>query len=266
MQLGIGSYTLAWAVGVPGYAAPSAPLEAEGLVEQASRLGVRVVQICDNLPLHLLPAERLDGLAARAGSAGVALEVGTRGTEPAHLLSYLRTASALGARLVRSLITKEVAAAERELLEVLPAYEKAGVVLALENYERHGVRALAELIQRIASPCLGACLDTVNSLGALETPREAISALLPHTASLHLKDFDITRNEHRLGFSVLGTPAGQGRLDIPELVNAARNNGRDPNAILELWTPYTGTVDDTVRKEMSWAEESISFLRRFIKS
>ncbi len=266
MRLGIGSYTFAWAVGVPGYAAPSAPLEAEGLVELARRLGIRVVQICDNLPLHELPADRLAGLAARAGSAGVILEVGTRGTEPAHLLGYLRTASALGARLVRSMLTKDVAAAERDLRAILPAYEKAGVVLALENYERHSVRALVDLLERIASPSLGACLDTVNSLGALETPREVIAALLPHTASLHLKDFDIRRAEHRMGFDLVGTPAGKGRLPIPELVGTVRKNGRDPNAILELWTPYAGTVDDTARREMAWAEESISFLRRFIES
>jgi sugar phosphate isomerase/epimerase len=69
-----------------------------------------------------------------------------------------------------------------------------------------------------------------------------------------------------MGFTVVGTPAGKGRLDIPGLLRAARGNGRDPNSILELWTPFEGTVDQTVVRESGWARESISLLRRYIES
>jgi len=266
MRLGIGSYTFTWAIGVPGVELAGAPMSAEELLSRARALGVSVVQVCDNLPLDEASPSLLSGLRARAEQAGISVEVGTRGTRPEHLRRFLRIADSLGARLVRSMITTSVAEAEADIRIVLPEFEKSGVVLAIENYEKHGVHSLADMIDRIGSGSLGACLDTVNSLGALEPPREAIDALLPRTASLHVKDFDIVRADHRMGFSVVGTPAGRGRLDIPGLLDAARRNGRDPNAILELWTPPAGSAEETVAREQQWAKESISFLRRYIQT
>ncbi len=266
MRLGIGSYTFTWAVGVAGHPLPSQPLRAEGLIAEAQRLGVSVLQICDNLPLHELPSKEMAGLRARVRDARISLQPGTRGTEPAHLRKYLEIAAAFGAPLVRSMVTDRMEQAERDLRAVLPEFEKARIVLALENYEKHPVNALAGLIESIGSPCLGACLDTVNSLGALEPPREALASLLPHAACLHVKDFSIVRAEHRMGFSVIGTPVGAGSLDVPGLLAAARGNGWDPDAILELWTPWAGTAEETVRVERQWAEQSIRLLRRYIES
>lgn len=50
MKLGVGSYAYAWAIGVPGHQ-PARPLDAFGFLERAAGLGVRLVQICDNLPM-----------------------------------------------------------------------------------------------------------------------------------------------------------------------------------------------------------------------
>jgi sugar phosphate isomerase/epimerase len=266
VKLGLGSYTYTWWIGVPGYPPPASPLTAEGLLDEASSFGVAVVQLCDNIALDAIPDDALARLAARARGAGITLEAGTRGTDPDHLQRFIRIATALGARLLRTMVTGEIAEAEQDLRGVLGDLEKSGVVCAIENYERHSVWDLAAMIRRIASPFVGACLDTVNSLGALETPREAIEALLPLTASLHVKDFDLVRADHRMGFSVVGTPAGKGRLAIPDLVEAVRGNGRDPNAILELWTPFAGSVEGTIAREREWAAESIAVLRRYIQT
>ncbi|HTP57875.1 MAG TPA: TIM barrel protein [Spirochaetia bacterium] len=266
MRLGIGSYTFTWAVGVSGHEAPRVPIGAESLVREGRRLGVSVVQVGDNLPLHEMPPARLETLAKEARSAGISLEVGTRGTDPAHLRKYLAIAAVLGARLVRSMVSGSIEDADRDLRAVVPDYERAGVVLALENYEKHPAAALAGLVKRLASPSLGVCLDTVNSLGALEPPGEVLASLLTHTVCLHVKDFDIVRADHRMGFSVIGAPAGRGMLDVPALLGAARREARDPNAILELWTPYVGSVEATVQKEREWAEESIRELRRYVES
>jgi sugar phosphate isomerase/epimerase len=59
---------------------------------------------------------------------------------------------------------------EGRLREVLPEFARAGVSIALENYEAYATRELAELVARIGSSHLGICLDTVNSFGALESP------------------------------------------------------------------------------------------------
>jgi sugar phosphate isomerase/epimerase len=110
------------------------------------------------------------------------------------------------------------------------------------------------------------CLDTVNSFAALEPPDVVVKTLGPHTLNLHVKDFDVVRVQSQLGFSIQGRPAGKGRLDIPGIVSLLREMGRDPNAILELWTPFEGNIEKTVEKEELWAAESLSYLRTVLPS
>lgn len=104
MRLGISSWTYAWSVGVAGFPAPSAPLDAFGLLAKARELGVGVLQIADNLPLERLSANELGALAARAKDWGIRLEPGTRGVRPERLLPFLDIAAHLRARLVRTLL------------------------------------------------------------------------------------------------------------------------------------------------------------------
>jgi hypothetical protein len=63
---------------------------------------------------------------------------------------------------------------------------------------------------------------------------------------------------------VTGCPAGQGMLDVPWLLGALRELGRDPNAILELWTPPGADMAETIATEAQWAEESVRYLRTLI--
>ena len=58
-----------------------------------------------------------------------------------------------------------------------------------------------------------------------------------------------------------GEPAGRGRLDVPWLLAELRAVGRDPNVLLELWTPPEPTESATIAKERRWAQESIEYLR-----
>src|SRR6185369_1360230 len=104
MRLGISSYTYVWAVGVPGFEQPQQPLTAKALLKKASDLGVSVVQIADNLPLHRFSNSDLDDLAALAQEKRIDLEVGTCGIEPGHLRTYLDIAVRLRSSLIRVLI------------------------------------------------------------------------------------------------------------------------------------------------------------------
>ena len=65
-----------------------------------------------------------------------------------------------------------------------------------------------------------------------------------------------------MGFTITGTPAGQGRLDIPWLVAELQRRGREFSGILELWTPLQTTLEQTIAKERAWAEESAAYLHR----
>lgn len=265
MRLGVSSYTYAWAVGVPG-APPDRPLTAEGLIERAEHLGADVVQIADNLPLQAWSARDVRGLAASADGAGIALELGTRGTAPDHVRRYLGLANAVGSDLLRVVIDAppdEPAPDEvvRRLAPLREEFLATGVTLAIENHDRFTTRQLRGMIDALGSDWAGICLDTVNSFGALEGPEVVIAALAPLAVNLHVKDFVVTRAWHAMGFAVEGCPAGRGRLDIPALLRTVGGARGDLTAVLELWTPPESRLADTIVKEDAWARESVAFLR-----
>ena len=269
MKLGIGSYTYTWAVGVPG-TMPAQPLSYEGLLAQAAELGVNVVQYADNLPLEVLAEGDLHALARQAEQLGIQVEVGTRGIEADHLRRFVEIAQIFGAPFVRVVIdTPEQKPSAEDTTSLLSplreAFSTAGIRLALENHTRFSCRTLAWLVETLGSDWVGICLDTVNSMGALEGTEEVMRTLGRYAVNLHVKDFAVTRLEHTLGFLVEGRPAGQGRLDVPWMMGELQRLGHDPNAILELWTPPEEQLEDTIAKEARWAQESVAYLRTLIK-
>lgn len=196
---------------------------------------------------------------------GLRIEIGTRGVEPAHLLRYLKLAVSFDAMLLRTLTDSveeqtSLEPAEERILEVLPEFEAQGVMLGLENYEKHSCRELADLVRRLESSHVGICLDTVNSLGALETPEVVVETLAPLTVNLHIKDFVIERVPQMMGFAVSGAPAGTGKLGIPWLLEQMPPN-KNVSAILEQWPPLREAVGETVAMEEEWAERGIQYLR-----
>ena len=268
MRLGLGSFAYAWSIGV-GERVPAEPMTAVGLVEEAARLGVRLVQIGDNLPLHTMPENDLFALQARSKALDVAIQVGARGSDPGLLRRYLDLATRLGSPLVRTVIdtaTHQPTLDEVEALwrPILPAFVERGVVLAVENHDRFKARELAHLMQRLDSPAVGICLDTVNSFGALEGPEVVVPILAPWTVNLHVKDFTISRPSHNMGFVVVGCPTGQGLLDVPWLLELVRAHGRDVDAIIELWPAPEPTLEATMAVERRWAGESVRYMRELL--
>lgn len=284
MRLGLGSYTFTWAVGVPGHP-PRQPLTPLDLLQRASQLGVRVVQFCDNLPLATAAADggtsaccgcnpnlsgSLGEVMAFARERGIAIQVGTRGiADVASLLAHLELARRVESPFLRVVVDSsghEPTPDEcvSRLRPLLPRFAEAGVRLAIENHDRFTSATLVRMIEQLGPAHVGICLDTVNSFGALEGPEVVVKALAPHTLNLHVKDFTIERVSSQMGFEINGAAAGQGRLNVPWLLDQLRAAGRDVDAILELWTPPGATLDDTIAREASWVEPSVKYLRQFI--
>jgi len=111
---------------------------------------------------------------------------------------------------------------------------------------------------------VGVVLDTTNSLGASQGPEAVVEALGPRTINLHLKDYVVYRHSYMFGFTIEGRPAGQGHLDIPWLLQRMKDLGRNPNVILELWTPKQPTLAETIALEERWAAASIDGMRLYI--
>lgn len=264
MKVGLGSYACAWAIGVPGYE-PSRPMDVFAFLETAASHGYRLVQIADNLPLHTLPASELMRLRRRAAELGLAVQVGTAGLTTANLERYLAIAVELGSPILR--VVADAGDYQPEPDEVidtlrssLPAFRRAQVVVALENHDRFTTRTFCRILDTLADPNLGVCLDTVNSFGALEGPELVIDRLATYVVNLHVKDFAVRRLPHKMGFEVTGMPAGEGMLDVPRLL---RRFSERPHVtgVLELWPPLEATVEDTIAGESRWLVRSTRFLQ-----
>ncbi len=270
MKLGIGSYTYTWAIGIPGHA-PARPMTALGLLEEARRLDVQLIQICDNLPFAQLPDADLDAFETALRQSQVALELGARGLDEINLRRHLDLALRFRSPFLRLVIDSpgdepSPQEAVRRLQAILPAFHRAGVKIAIENHDRFPSAVLASMIRELGAGRAGICLDTVNSFGAAEGPDLVLSHLAPFALCLHIKDFTIRRPDHQLGFLVEGCAAGSGMLDIPGLLRQASASPHPWNVILETWVTPSETLEETIAREQAWAEEGVRFLRTLIPS
>jgi sugar phosphate isomerase/epimerase len=241
----------------------------QDLLDEAVHLDLSVVQVANNLPLHLVTPEELDCFEQRARSLNIQVEVAARGIRTDHVRCYLGIAARFRSPFLRVVIDSpghepspdEVVAL---LAPLRPEFEAAGILLAFENHDRFPVRTLAEIIERLGPEWTGICLDTANSFGALEGPRVAVETLAPYTVNLHLKDLVIYRTIHTMSYIIEGRPLGQGMVDIPWVLDEVRRYGRDMSVILEMWTPPEEDLEATIAKERRWVEASVAYLRKLL--
>lgn len=264
-MLGLGSYSYRWSCGFRDRR-PSHPLGPVDLLHRARGLGLKLVQFADNIPLHERDTATISALRETAAETGIAVELGMGGFE-GHLLDrYLALARQLDARLIRIALDAEDAAIPvrdmaARLTAVLPAARAAGVRLAVENHFHFPSPRLRDVVEAVDDPALGVCLDVANSICAGEWPAETIALLAPFAINLHLKDYQILPDPYGVGFRVIGTPLGQGVLDIPSVFATLARHGREVNVVLEHWLPPADTEAETTQREDDWIAQSVACAR-----
>jgi 3-oxoisoapionate decarboxylase len=264
MKFGLGTYALAWSIGVPGNL-PEKPMDLYEFLDVAHRYDFNLVQIGDNLPLHHFSAKEIAKLKKYANSKGVSLEVGTRGLMPDNIYRHLEIAEILDSPILRVVIDQK--GFEPELSEIhdivrnlIPELEKRNISLAIENHDRFKASEFLKIIQQANSPFVGICLDPVNSIGADEGFETVFKTLAPHTINFHLKDYTIQRKPHMMGFEISGAPAGQGWLDLDQIISTLIKYGKCRSLILELWPEAEDKIELTIKKEQEWVRQSAQYL------
>lgn len=256
MRLGISSYTFGWAV-------QSGDFDENTLIDKALEMDVSLVQFGDNLPLHQLSTSRLNALAARAERESITIETGARRLTPNHLQTYLEISRRLNATLLRFVVDDgDYEPTSEEIIHILAAAssQAGNITIGIENHDRLPAASLAHTIQTVDSDNIGICLDTANSLGAGEGLAEVLLHLAPHTVNLHIKDFTIQRVPYLMGFTIEGRPAGDGMMNLSQLISQL-DTSRCATAVLELWTPPEKDPSSTIAQEQLWAKKSLTYLR-----
>lgn len=263
-MIGLGTYAFFWAHSdrVP------APLSLIGAFEATRELDVALFQICDHAPLLGMSEREIADAARAARGLGLSIELGTKGVEPSHLERFLALADAFDARLVRSMVvgpdsrlTLDEAGAL--LRGILPAFESAGVTLALETYEQVATTDLVRLVREVDSPNLGICLDPANVVARLESPRGCVEQTAEIVVNVHAKDFAFARQPGWVGFTYSGARMGEGLHDYAHLLDTVRPRARGVNEIVEHWLPWQGDPETTVRTERDWTRAALNHLRSF---
>ena len=242
--VGLGSYAYFWRH-LEG-------MSLEDALRDTAEQGIQLFQVCD-YPL----IEELDLAAIRtlAAELEITLELGTRGTDPAHLGRYLRIAEDLGASLLRSMVRESIEDAAAHLDAIAPVLDRTGITLALETYEQVPTAQLVGLVDGRAN--VGICLDPGNTVSILEHPDTVIDFAAPHAVNVHVKDFAFSRAEGWVGFSLSGTTLGDGLLPLDHLLAATPG----VNRIVEHWLPWQGDAETTVARERDWTSHAVGVLR-----
>jgi len=261
-MIGLGTYAFFWQ---HSERAPE-PLTLAGMLRRTRELDVDLFQICDYAPLLGFSAAELRELRATADELGIRLELGTKGIAVEHLATYLQLAEVLGATLVRSMTNAPgsrptMAETEVSLRAALPAYEDAGVTLALETYEQLPSSTLVALVETLASESLGICLDPANTVAGLENPRDVVERCAPYTKNLHVKDFAFARQDGWVGFTLAGAPLGMGLLDYEHEVRTVQPDARGINRIVEHWLPWQGSYAETAARENDWTLTTLTYMK-----
>ena len=261
-MIGLGSYTFFWQQSEKN---PNA-LSLAQVFKATKDLGVDLFQICDYAPLLELNDAELETAAATARDLGLTIELGTKGIEPENLELFLKLAKIFEAKLVRSMVysptsrpTLEQAA--QYLSQAMPAYEAAGVTLALETYEQIGTDELANLVRQNGSPNLGICLDPANVVARFEHPKHCVETAAPLVKNIHVKDFAFARQEGWVGFTYTGCAMGTGSHDYQHLLETVKPRQNGINEIVEHWLPWQGDIETTIALEKTWTNTTIEYLR-----
>ncbi len=115
-----------------------------------------------------------------------------------------------------------------------PSARQHGLEIGIENHKDWMAEELAEILRRISSPHLGACVDFGNNLALLEDPIKVSETLGPFAITTHLKDMALSETEE--GFSLSEVPLGQGILPLAKMMEILRRSKPDIHFCLEMIT------------------------------
>jgi sugar phosphate isomerase/epimerase len=257
------------AAGTPGLADPLA------FVEHCHRLGAGGVQVglgerdreytarlrdkLDTYRMYLegvvrLPKDRAD-VDRFAAEVRTAKEAGAAVLRTARLSGrrYETFDSASAFRTWREQADASLALSE-------PVLARHDVRLAVENHKDLRSGELADLLKRLDSRHVGACVDTGNNIALLEEPLAVVEALVPWAYSVHLKDMGVA--EYDDGFLLSEVPLGEGILDLKKVVAVLRGARpevrfnlemitRDPLKVPCLTEKYWATLDGVPGRDLA---------------
>ena len=150
-----------------------------------------------------------------------------------------------------------------QVMAALPLLEETGIRLALENHTETFADEILWLIHRIDHPLVGTCVDTVNSMGVLESPETAVEKLAPYAFNNHFCDHKLDRDQFGIRFH--GVALGDGDIDCLKTYKTIRDNSPTDRITFEIeWDMGEDPIEVAREKELDACIRSIKYAREVI--
>ncbi len=213
----------------------------------------------DAVQIESIPDDRakLDAIRDQAGKLGLTIEVEACTIDPPKLRQKIEAAKHLGAKVVRTFpdldryrkgdpLPEQMKRAVKALKQVAKDAKELDVYVGVENhqslvtdrvtYQDISGMELAEILDEVNSPFVGACLDAGNVFAYLDDVMETAKRLAPRVMTCHFKDYRIKRNFR--GAEEAGCPLGTGIIDLEAIVKLLRDNSPRGNELcLQIESP-----------------------------
>jgi len=163
--------------------------------------------------------------------------------------SEVRTAKEAGAQILRTVMMsgrryeifdslqafREAAdRAWQSLVLAEPIVAKENIRLAIENHKDWRADELSDILRRLGSSHVGACVDFGNSIALLEDPTRVVETLTPFAMTTHVKD--MAMEECDRGFLLSEVPLGEGCLPLQKMIDVLEQKNPGIRFNLEMIT------------------------------
>ena len=185
------------------------------------------------------------------------------GAENAKLSLDIRRPRPLFGSCFHPIVMKQLVDAYDQIKASIPSLERTGVKLALENHTETYADEIIWLIDRVYHPLVGACVDTVNSMGVLEDPLSAIDKLAPYAFVNHFCDHKLDRDQFGIRFH--GVALGDGDMDCQKMYRKIRDVSPTDRITFEIeWDMGEDDLETARQKELDACIRSIQYAREVL--
>ena len=226
------------------------------LIDKAAALGFSGLN-CSAFPpdfnyLGGAGADHVRAVRERLEATRMLIDIECNGTGVDHLTSQIDLAARLGAQHLRTYTRpapggarQQVEDAVRDLKIVAPVAERAGVRVLVENHEDLAATEVAEILQRVGHPSVGALFDYGNSMVFMKKPLDSLAHLRPWIRTAHMKDHVVVPAGAAGNAApvYLGVPMGDGFLPVIETTRQIIAAGADRICFENCWAYQTNFRD-----------------------
>ncbi|MDR1534455.1 MAG: sugar phosphate isomerase/epimerase [Planctomycetota bacterium] len=237
----------------------------------AGAMGLKRVQLCENLGFADESIEVLKKWAQVAAMRSIEVEIGMNGLSLENVLRHLRICEVFDAGFLRVVLGQGQSAGDgrlnhfiRILSDLAPVLETAGVKIGVENHFDLTTREIAAILDKVNHPMIGAVFDSTNAIGFIEKPADTLALLSPRLLSVHLKDYRIYKAE--ASYVMTGSVIGEGRQDVRALVRIIMASHPDMNFILEMTVKRREglSVEEAIEEEKRQISVSLDNLNHIL--